>query len=148
MNPINLNGEAVVEVQQEEFKIKRLSPFDFVQALSTSKEYLLNDNTMRDFAPFMVNRAFSQHVDTIMIANEMNKVGRNKLFVHDFYFYSLPARKRYGKWAKADESNNDTVDLLCRHYCINRTRAHEYLLLLSNTDIENIKKMYETGGTK
>lgn len=148
MNPIDLNGKQVVAQQQEEFKVKRLSPFDFVQALSTDKVNLLNDNTMRDFAPFMVNRAFSQHIDTIMSANEMNKVGRNKLFVHDFYFYSLPKRKRYGKWAKADESNSEKIDLLCRHYCINRTRAHEYLLLLSNTDIDNIRKMYETGGTE
>lgn len=147
---INLNGKKVKETKTEEkFKSNRLSPFDFLNDLGESKKGLFNDQTEGSFDTFMINRGFSQGLDTIMFANEMNKHWHlSKEMVHDFYLYIIPKRKRRNKWAKQNKDNKETIDLIVNHYKVNRTVAIDYLKLLSLDDIQNLKKLYETGGRK
>lgn len=144
---IDLDGNEVVEQVEESFKRKRVELFDWLTDLNSGKQYLFNDNTQADFVPFMINRGISQNVETVLFANEMNKHYLcNKEMVHDFYFYILSKKKRFGKWAKQSTDNKETLDLLMRHYAINRKRAIEYLSLMSSEDIDTIKKQYEVGG--
>lgn len=145
---IDLNGNKVEEVKVEEpYKRKRVELFDWLTDLNSGKQYLFDDNSQTDFVSFMINRGMSQNVETILIANEMNKHWQcTKEMVHDFYFYILSKKKRYGKWAKQSSDNKEELELLMKHYAINRKRAIEYLSLLSSEDIENIKKQYEVGG--
>lgn len=133
-----------------ESPVKKLpSLFDFISDLSHDKLYLFEEGTEKNYVPFMVNRGFSQHLDTVFIANELNKLSvQDKLMSHDFLFCVVPARKRYGKWAKDDKEHQDSIDLIKRHYHVNQKVAQLYLSLLSKEDIESIKKMYDVGGKK
>lgn len=143
---ITLDGSKIVE-QVDEPKVKKIGLFDFVSDLTSDKQYLFTEATEREFNVFMINRALSQNQDTIMIANELNKHCRiNKEMAHDFLYYIIPKRKRYGKWAKQDNSQKDEIDLIMKHYCVNRTRALEYLKILDKNEIENIRSQYQTGG--
>lgn len=130
-----------------EAKVKKIGVFDFVNDLTSDKKYLFDESTEKEFNVFMVNRSIGQQPDLIMYANEVNKMqGLSKQMAHDFYFYSVKAKKRYGKWAKATDDNKEALDLLVRHYSVNRSVAAGYLKLLSVEDLDLLKLQYEVGG--
>ena len=68
-------GEAVEAVNEEQFedKLKKISPFDFVNSINYSKEDLIVDErTEKEYNPFIVNRAMGFGPDTVIAGNEMN----------------------------------------------------------------------------
>lgn len=145
---INLDGQAVEEKQEEpEYKRPRVDLFAWLTDLNSDKQYLFDDNTAPDFATFMINRGMSQNVETIMYANELNKHSQlTKEMAHDFYYYILSKKKRFGKWAKQSGDNKEELDLIIKHYGVSRLRAMEYLKLLTPEDLKQIKENYEVGG--
>lgn len=148
---IDLDGNEVVEVEEmpTTFKRGKVSLFDFINDLNHGKEYLLTDENQTDFSSFMVNRGMSQNVETVMFANEMNKhCLATREMVHDFYYYILSKKKRFGKWAKVCDDDKESLDLIMKHYCVSRVKAIDYLKLLTSENINEIKLKYETGGVK
>lgn len=147
MDIITLDGSKPVDIAEEDVKIKKVSLFDFLGDITSDKQYLLSEQTESEFVPYMINRGLSQHVDTIMFANEMNKQWHgSKEMIHDFLFYSVSKKKRYGKWAKADSSQEDGIKLLMKHYTVNRRIAIYYLGILTNEQLNSIEQMNRTGG--
>lgn len=144
---INLDGEAVVVVEEEVYKRTKISLFDWLTDLNQEKKYLLREDTATDFSSFMINRGMSQNVETIMYANEMNKHCQlSKEMVHDFYYYILSRKKRFSKWAKQSGDNKEELDLITKHYGVSRVRAMEYLKLLTPEDLQKIQESHEVGG--
>lgn len=128
---------------------KKVSLFDFLTDLNSGKQYLYSEVTKKEFVTFMINRGMSQQWDTILLANEMNKNWHiDKELVHDFYFYLVSKRKRYGKWAKGSDDRKDDIELVVRHYNVSKPKAIEYLKLLSDDDLKVIKAQYDVGGKK
>ena len=92
--------------------MKDLSPFDFMNAASFSKEDLIRnsdipEHTEKLYTPYVVNRGFTNFEDTILHANELNQ--RAHLFDRaqfDYYRGALRKRKRFSKWPKADKNND------------------------------------------
>lgn len=99
----------------------------------------------KSYPPFMINNGLSQFQDTVLFANEMNKYYclDNKM-QYDFLFYGVPKGKRRDKWAKADVS--DDVNSIMEYYCVNRTRALEYLEFLTHDQVAEIKSKLNPGG--
>jgi hypothetical protein len=123
--------------------------FDFVNDIGYGKEYLYSQETKSKYDSFIINRAMSQHPDSIMYANEMNKHPElDKLLQHDFYFYVLSRKKRYGKWAKADKEDESVLNLIISHYKVNRVHAKQYLELMTDEDLKSLKNTYKLGGLK
>lgn len=145
---IDLDGNEVLEQQEEVVaKRKRVSLFDWLNDLNSDKKGIFNETTAADFSTFMINRGLSQNVETIMYANELNKHWHiTKEMAYDFYFYAIPKKKRYTKWSKASNDNKEELDLIVKHYNVNRVVALEYLKVLTSEDIENIKEQYVVGG--
>ena len=129
---------------------KKIGLFDFVSAISENKSYMFDENDSSQYAPFMVNRAFMQHMDTVLLASEMNKAPHlSKLMHHDFLYYSIDAKKRYGKWAKSSMDDEDLIEFLKIKYSINTNNAVEYLELCDRDELKlELKKSMNTGGTK
>lgn len=124
---------------------KKVSAFDFLNDLTKDKTYLFNEMNRSAYSPFFINRGMSQHMDCIFIAEAVNKMPHvDKELQHDFYFYSLAARKRYGKWAKAEE--DDDVDTVMKAYKVNRVHARQYLNLMSQEQLEELKNRTRVGG--
>lgn len=124
----------------EALKERKVGLFDFIRSLGESKENLFDEDTQTVYNPFMVCRAFGQHIDTVMYANEMNKRPDSpKVMHHDFFFYGVEARKRYGKWAKEEKTNEAVIEYLKETYSINNDRALEYLSLLSDDEVKAIE---------
>ena len=106
----------------------------------------LPDCVSKSYTNFMVNRAMSQHEDTIFVAAELNRFGNLPKKMHyDFSRSLIRGRKRYGKWAKAQDES-PLLDLVKQHYKCNSTRAEEALELMSQTQKEELQQLYDKGG--
>ena len=129
---------------------KEISPFDFMNAVSLTKEDLIGnsdnpDMTEKEYNAYIINRGFANFQDTILHANEMNQ--RANLFDRaqfDYYRGSLRKRKRFSKWPKADKNND--LDAIQQVYKCNRTIAKLYLKALSPDDLKTVHERLYTGG--
>lgn len=99
----------------------------------------------KEYSPFMVNRALSQGMDTVLFANEMNRLAHLDDELQYKYFVNnvgIRAKKRFNKWAKAVAAESD-VELVMAHYNMNRRKAEEVMDLV---DLESIQKKSDKGG--
>lgn len=125
------------------------TPFDYVKAISYTKEdMIVDDITEKDYNPFIVNRALSMGIDTVLQANEMNQRHHlSKKLQFDFLLNSISKRKRFDKWQKANKS--DELDYVRAYYNYSYPKAIAALSVLSNQQIETIKKKIDNkGGVK
>ena len=130
--------------------MKDLSPFDFMEAASFSKEDLIRSNEYpemieKQYNAYIVNRGFINFEDTILHANEMNM--RHHLFPaaqFDYYRAVLRKRKRFSKWHKAEK--NEDLDAIQKVYSCSRTVAKMYLKALSKEDLQNVHDRLSVGG--
>jgi hypothetical protein len=124
-------------------------PFEFVNAINYTKEYLFNDpQSEKDYNSFLVNRSLSYFVDTIMFASEMNRYPQltNKQ-QFDYYINIIARKKRFSKWAEK-ESKSDNLDAVCSYYGYSKQRGKDVLDMLSSEQIKFIKEKQYTGGRK
>ncbi len=96
---------------------------------------------------FIINRALSMNVDTILYVNEMNVNWQlAPLLQYDYYINSLRKKKRWSKWAKATVPSSD-LELIKEYYNYNEQRAREVLDLLSESEIQKLRLKLSKGGT-
>ena len=109
---------------------------------------IVDDITEKDYNPFIVNRALSMGIDTVLQANEMNQRHHlSKKLQFDFLLNSISKRKRFDKWQKANKS--DELDYVRAYYNYSYPKAIAALSVLSNQQIETIKKKIDNkGGVK
>jgi hypothetical protein len=95
---------------------------------------------------FIINRALSMNVDTILYVNEMNVNWLlDPLLQYDYYINSLRKKKRWSKWAKAIAPSSD-LELIKEYYNYNEARAREVLDLLSESEIQKLRLKLFKGG--
>ena len=125
-----------------------MSPFDFLNSINQTKISLMDEDPgcEREYNPFLANRGLSYFLDTIFLANEMNRIpGLGKKLQYDFLRISVRARKRYSKWIK-DESN-DRIEALKTLYGYSHTKAKQAVKLISEADWKIIFALIDQGGT-
>jgi hypothetical protein len=120
--------------------------FDIIGQLSTSTTDNWSDIEEKDYVSFMVNRNFSLFVDTVMLANEMNKIHTiPKKWQYDFYRLAVqPKKKRFAKWHKPEK--DETVELIMNTYKVNRQRAKSIYNLLNEESINTLRTLTNCGG--
>lgn len=126
---------------------KKVGAFDFVNAVSHSKERMFdNEDTPESaYVPFLTNRALSYHLDTLMYANDMNRNHHlDRRLQFDYLISTVRPRKRFGKWAKPIDS--DDLQLIQRVFGVNPTIASQTLAVLSKADIAVIRARQEDVG--
>lgn len=113
--------------------------------LQTKKNVITIDNE-KDYVPFIVNRALSQHMDCIMQANQMNmKPSTDNLLQFHYLLNTIRSYKRpFQKWHKREESEN--LEVIKEYYNYSNEKAKEALLVLSNDQLDEIKKNLNKGG--
>lgn len=128
-----------------------MNPFDFVNAINTTKQDLIRDSENPELAeksynPFLANRALSYFVDTILYASEMNtKPDLQKQLQFDYLINSVRKGKRFSKWAKTAEDPD--VQCVQEYYNISYRRALETCRVLTKEQIDLIKTRIIKGGT-
>ena len=121
-------------------------PFQYINDLSNEKKYLMDNGLFeKEYVPHQTNRFFSYFSDTIMLANMMNTTySLSNRMQHDFYFHEVRKRKRWTKWFKAETS--DDLQLIKEYYKYNDQKAREALSILSEEQLNDIRKKLNKGG--
>jgi trimethylamine:corrinoid methyltransferase-like protein len=106
----------------------------------------INPETEREYVPFIVNRGLSFSSDTILYANEMNlNPNTDKRMQYDYLYNSVRRRKRYDKWMKQGEQDEEAIEAIMLVYKVSRKRAFEYLNIIPKEKLASILK--SRGGT-
>ena len=126
-----------------------IKPFDYVTAINTHKDIMTdtdNDALMeKDYNPFLSNRAFSYHNDSVLQANEMNQRHHlDKKMQFDYLLNNIRPRKRFAKWIKNESSEN--VSVIKEYYGYNNTKAIEALSVLSEEQLKVLQHKVQRGG--
>jgi hypothetical protein len=122
-----------------------VNPFDIVTDISLNKKKLIDETNQKEYSPFMVNRALSYYIDTIMYANDMNINHHvDKLMQHDYLFYSIRKAKRFSKWAKKKKDSD--IELIQEYYGYSYDKAKVAVSVLTDNQIKIIKKKLDKGG--
>ena len=123
------------------------SPFEFINSFNSKAKYLLESELdEKDYSPWIINKGLTFTMDTVMFANEVNKMyGLDKKLQHDFYFYGIPKGKRFGKWQKKAEESN-TLKQIMDIYSCNLNVAMQYINVLSEEQLHIIHEKFEQGG--
>jgi hypothetical protein len=121
---------------------------DWLNSINFSKENLIEDTSnIKDYAPYIINRCLSGHIDCIMYANEMNiNHHLDKDMQYSFYLNIIRKRKRYSPWLRKDKIKD--LECVKQYYGYSNEKAYQALKILSKEQISFIKQRLETGGTK
>lgn len=128
-----------------------MTPFDFINAINHSKEDLIakSDNpelAEKVYEPFIVNRGLSFFADTILYANEMNRLALlDKKPQFAYLLNSIRPRKRYSKWFKQEKI--EKLDIVSEYFGYSKSKAKDIINILTDDQIKIIKEKLQKGGT-
>lgn len=111
--------------------------------LQTKKDCLVDE---KDYKPFLVNKALSFHYDCIMYANQMNLYSNIDSYLqYHYYLNSIrPYKRPYQKWLKREKIED--LEVIKEHYKYSNEKAKDALSVLSNVQINEIRKRVDKGG--
>jgi hypothetical protein len=116
--------------------------------LQTKKSVIRDEIDLKDYKPFMVNRALSYHMDCVLYANEMNV--HNQLDADMQYRYLLntirPMKRQFAPWQKAALVRD--IESVKEYYGYSNEKAKDALRILTDEQIAEIKIRTEKGGVK
>lgn len=121
--------------------------FDVINLIHNKGNYPTEDE-MKDYSSYMGNRAMSQFQDLIFYAEEMNeRWGIPKEANFAFYYFGVPKKKRFGKWAKQDKDLEDKIAILKEYYSLSTIRCREIIPLVDDLGLwDKMKKELDKGG--
>ena len=122
---------------------------DWLNSINFTKENLMEEDktSKKDYAPYIINKCLSAHIDCILFANEMNMNHcLDKDMQYSFYLNTLRKRKRFSPWARKDKVEH--LENVKRYYGYSNEKAIQALKILNNSQLNFIKQRFETGGMK
>jgi hypothetical protein len=124
-----------------------MTPFDFINAINTSKENLFRDpQANKDYNAWIVNKGLSYFPDTVLYANEMNfHRSIPKEWQFQFLLNSIPKKKRFSKWSKKD-TRTETLSLVMEYFGYSEEKAKQALSILSSDQLTMIQEKLYKGG--
>lgn len=121
-------------------------PFDFIKSISETKEDMMVDEASeKAYNSFLVNRGLSYYPDTVLLANEMNRLhhlGSRPKYV--CLLNSIRRRKRFSKWFKAEDEA--TVRVVREYYSCSNDKARSIARLLTAEQIDELGTRLSKGG--
>lgn len=116
--------------------------------LQTKKNPFQVEHDYKVYAPFIVNRAISYHLDCVLYANEMNMrpfIDKDQQFT--FLLNTIRSMKRkFQPWQKS--SADKYMECVKVYFGYSNEKAKEALRILTTEQLEEIKNKLEKGGVK
>ena len=122
---------------------------DWLNSINQTKKNIMDEDPLseKEYAPYIINRCMSGHIDSIMFANEINQYHfLPKKMQYDFFINILRVKKRFSPWLRKDIIKD--LDIVKRYYDYNNEKAQQALRTLTKEQLRFIKSKFETGGTK
>jgi len=122
---------------------------DWLNSINFTKENLLKENpdVIKEYAPYIINRCLSGHIDCILFANEMNLHHHlDKDLQYSFFLNTLRKKKRFSPWLRKEK----VTDLECvkKYYGYSNEKASQALKILTKEQLNFIKQRLDIGGSK
>jgi hypothetical protein len=120
---------------------------DWLNSINLTKKNLIDEDPSleKEYNPYIINRIYSGHLDSVLFANEMNKYSfLSKKIQYDFYLNSLRSKKRFSPWLRKDKIKD--LDYVKRYYGYSNEKAQQALKILTKEQLNFIKLKFETGG--
>ena len=119
---------------------------DIIPSIQQTKKVVVTAENERDYVPFVVNRSLSFHSDIVMFANQMNMLPHTDgLLQYHYLLNTVRAYRRpFQKWQKRETIEN--LDAVKEYFGYSNEKAKDALSILSNAQIEQIKKNLNKGG--
>ena len=122
---------------------------DWLKSINQTKKNLIDEDPSleKEYSPYIINRIFSGHLDSIMFANEMNRYHfLPKKIQYDFMLNILRVKKRFSPWLKKDTIKD--LEIVKRYYGYSDEKAKQTLRILNKEQLNFIKSKFETGGKR
>jgi len=123
-----------------------MSPFDYLNSINDTKVNLMVDEASeKAYPPFMINRGLSYFPDTVLLANEMNRLHHApKPMQYEFLINTVRKKKRFSKWLKPQE--HEDLLIVKEYYGYSNEKARSALSVLSAKQLQDIRKKLDKGG--
>ena len=123
---------------------------DYLNTINLTKKNLMEDEDPlceKNYPPFVINKCMSQHLDTVMYANEMNQYPNlDKKLQYDFFINTVRSRKRFSPWGKKEKVKD--IELVKEFYGYSTEKAMQALRILTENQLIVIKDKLNKGGKK
>jgi len=123
---------------------------DYLTAINWSKKKLMDTDDEaweKKYPPYIINKGLSYFSDTVMMANEMNRLHHaSKHMQFSFLINTIRSQKRYSKWLKASKIKD--LDVVKQYFGYSNNRAREALSVLNKKQIDYIKEKLYKGGKR
>lgn len=122
---------------------------DYMNAINKTKDNVIAlsaspDAAAKAYPAFVVARSLSYYPTTIMYVNELNRYPVANKQHFEFLLNIIPTGRRYQKWSKPEKS--DIIKLLVDTYGLSYDKAKDTCRLLTDSQIEELKKEPNYGG--
>jgi hypothetical protein len=138
-------------------KVKLNYDWRFENSINSGKQPLEIDKQEFKYNQWRTNQSLSNFLDTVLYANEMNMNYHITDQMHyDYLFYSIKKKPRYGKkkderdkkLEKAQKDEAEKLALISEYYKYNTVKSKAALRVLTDSQLEIIKRRLEKGGVK
>ena len=123
---------------------------DYLNSINQTKENLLDGEDPaweKNYPSYVINKCMSHHIDTVMLANEMNLWGQlPSKMQYDFFINTVRSRKRFSPWAKKEKMND--LEIVKQYYGYSNEKARQALSILTPEQLSFIKTKLNKGGKK
>ena len=120
---------------------------DIIPSILQTKTNVLQDELdVKDYTPFVVNRALSYHMDCVLYANELNLYPEmDKDLQYQYLLNTIRSMKRkFQPWQKA--SADKDLECVKEYFGYSNQKAKEALRILNDEQIAEIKANTIKGG--
>ena len=122
---------------------------DWLNSINQTKKNIMDEDVSseKEYAPYIINRCLSGHIDCLMYVNEMNRYHfLPKKLQYDFFINSLRTKKRFSPWLRKDTIKD--LDYVKQYYAYSNEKAQQALRILTKEQIDFIKSKLDIGGSK
>lgn len=126
------------------------SPFDYIKAVTETKENLFNNDPQanKEYNAFIVNKGLSYYMDTVMYANEMNRLHHMpKEWQFQFLLNSISRKKRWSKWNEK-ATKDKQLALVKEYFGYSNEKAKVAMSILSDEQLKQLEEKLYKGGRR
>ena len=120
---------------------------EIIPSILQNKKSVIHDEVdLKDYTPFVVNRALSYHLDCVLYVNELNRLpGIDKDMQYSYLLNTIrPMKRKFEPWQKSQVDKN--IECVKEYFGYSNQKAKEALRILNDEQIAEIKRRTDKGG--
>lgn len=146
MNINDVFDQPPVDNVEEEAPRVNHNVFDYYNSITFTKaDLMVDDQSEKQYVPYLINRGLSFSPDTVILGNEINsRPFLDKKLQYQFYINSIRPKKRFNKWLKAQKL--ESIDTIKEYYGYSNSKARQAVSVLTQEQLKTIEEKLKKGG--